>query len=68
MTTYSDRQPLCCQNTFTSVYHLSVNNYQITRNTKALGHNPVPHLSPYGEGVRNCANSKIDKQLVLHVY
>ena len=69
MKTFSDRQRLYCQNTHykqcISVFHIPVHNFQISRKTQALEHNPVPHPSPNGRGVRNCANSKIDKQKVL---
>ena len=44
----------------------TIQHSKISRNTQALGHNPVSHSSPDGEGVRNCTNSKIDKQKVLH--
>ena len=36
------------------------------RNTQAIGHNPVPQLSPNGGGVTDCGNSNNNKQQVLH--
>ena len=49
-TTTSDRQPLNCQNTFykqfRSVYKSVIHIYQISRNTQALGQNPVCYSSP----------------------
>ena len=54
MTTFSDRQPLYCQNTFykkiISVYKLIINNSKISRTTQILGHNLVPHPSPMRKG------------------
>ena len=54
MTTSLDHQPLCCQNTFYKqfilVYKLITNNYKISRNTQALGLNPLHHPSPLEKG------------------
>ena len=70
MTTSLDPQPLYCRNKyykqFISVYQLIFNIYQISRNTQALGHNPISHLSPFGKVVTDCTNSKINKQKVLN--
>ena len=35
-----------------------VNNHQMSRNTQAKGHDPVPHPSPTGRRVMDSANSK----------
>ena len=39
---------------------IPINNYQISRNSQALGHNQVSHLSNNEGGVMDCANSKIN--------
>ena len=54
ITTSLDSQPLCCQNIFykqfISEYKLKINNSNISRNTQALGHNPIHHPSPMVKG------------------
>ena len=50
---------------FISVYELTINDYQISRNTQALDYNQAP-TPPHREEVTDCANSNNNKQKVLH--